>query len=64
MADRCGLCYGDGWITDQIGNLTALRSQDEEYRFMERMNETGRMACPRCQPNWKPNATDRGANDV
>jgi len=51
----CKLCNGDGWITDDNTDLMRCTTKDETVRFYQRLgSQTGRMACPRCQPNWKP----------
>ena len=59
MKKPCSLCDGDEWITDTFDFLHRLRSQDEEYLFMERVGSlggamAGRMVCPRCRPDWEP----------
>jgi hypothetical protein len=56
--NECTLCHGDGWTADTYDYLEKC-DQAEELRFMERMGvlggaASGRMACPRCQPEWKP----------
>lgn len=49
----CDLCFGDGWIGDSFEELQ-LCVGPEKQRFLYRMDYGSRMACPRCQPDWKP----------
>lgn len=56
MTQPCALCYGDRWIQDRPEDFYKC-SPTEKKRFNARVEfggNTGRMACPRCQPQWMP----------
>lgn len=55
----CALCYGDRWISDSLQDYERCTDGDEQARFRQRAGllggaAEGRMACPRCQPDWAP----------